>query len=284
MNFLKSVFVVTFITASMVISIYAGKNLYQGGNLLAWIGVLLANAPFIVILSAIMMFKPTARTSEHFPVIIGLGLLGIVFAAQAWWQQSGPELALMLAVLGWVSFLIYLFWYSVFRNRNSQIKVGQPLPAFALKNTDGDKVTSKQLSDKASIFMFYRGNWCPLCMAQVKELAAMYQQLAAANIRTALVSPQPHKNTVTLAQKFDVGFEFYTDTDNKAAQVLGISNPFGVPMGMQVLGYDSETVLPTVIITDAKGKVIWLHETDNYRVRPEPDVFLQVLRENGITV
>jgi hypothetical protein len=49
------------------------------------------------------------------------------------------------------------------------------------------------------------------------------------------------------------------------------------------LGYDSETVLPTVIITDAGGKVLWSHQTDNYRVRPEPSLYLQVLRENGLS-
>ncbi len=49
-------------------------------------------------------------------------------------------------------------------------------------------------------------------------------------------------------------------------------------MGMQALGYDSETVLPTVVITEAGGRILWADETDNYRVRPEPDLFLTVLR------
>lgn len=48
-------------------------------------------------------------------------------------------------------------------------------------------------------------------------------------------------------------------------------------MGMQMLGYDSETVLPTVIITAAGGRILWADETDNYRVRPEPKLFLTVL-------
>ena len=33
---------------------------------------------------------------------------------------------------------------------------------------------------------------------------------------------------------------------------------------MQLLGYDSDTVLPTVIITDQGGRILWAHETDNY--------------------
>jgi hypothetical protein len=48
------------------------------------------------------------------------------------------------------------------------------------------------------------------------------------------------------------------------------------------LGYDSDTVMPTVIISDTGGRVLWTHETDNYRIRPEPDVYLAVLREMRI--
>ena len=51
---------------------------------------------------------------------------------------------------------------------------------------------------------------------------------------------------------------------------------------MQALGYDSDTVMPTVIITDREGRVVWTDETDNYRVRPEPETFLQVLREHDL--
>jgi hypothetical protein len=65
--------------------------------------------------------------------------------------------------------------------------------------------------------------------------------------------------------------------------MLGIDSRDGLPMGMQMMGYDSETVLPTVIITDRDGRVVWVHETDNYRVRPEPDLFLQVLAQHGVS-
>ena len=109
------------------------------------------------------------------------------------------------------------------------------------------------------------------------------RQAEALGVRIALISPQPHNNTIELAKKFEVNFDFLTDEDNAAARILRIESENGIPMGMQMLGYNSETVLPTVIITDQTGKVIWTHETDNYRVRPEPDVFLEVLRRHGLS-
>ncbi|GAB4137003.1 MAG: hypothetical protein Kow00104_20510 [Rhodothalassiaceae bacterium] len=53
-------------------------------------------------------------------------------------------------------------------------------------------------------------------------------------------------------------------------------------MGMQALGYASDTVLPTVVITGRGGTILWTHETDNYRVRPEPGTFLEILKQHGI--
>ena len=52
--------------------------------------------------------------------------------------------------------------------------------------------------------------------------------------------------------------------------------------GLQALGYASDTVMPTVVITAPGGRILWADETDNYRVRPEPDTYLAVLRRGGL--
>ena len=70
---------------------------------------------------------------------------------------------------------------------------------------------------------------------------------------------------------------FLRDADNAAARQLGIFAPWGTPMGVQLLGYDTDTVLPTVVITDADGNILYSHLTDNYRIRPEPAAFLDIL-------
>ena len=51
---------------------------------------------------------------------------------------------------------------------------------------------------------------------------------------------------------------------------------------VRVESTDSDTVMPTVIMTDASGTIIFADLTDNYRVRPEPDVFLEVFAKAGI--
>jgi hypothetical protein len=51
---------------------------------------------------------------------------------------------------------------------------------------------------------------------------------------------------------------------------------------MQALGYDSDTVLPTCIVLAADGTVLESDESQNYRVRPEPEFLIKALEQNGL--
>ena len=46
---------------------------------------------------------------------------------------------------------------------------------------------------------------------------------------------------------------------------------------MQVFSYNSDTAMPTVIITDRNRLIRFSDQTDNYRVRPEPKTRLRIL-------
>lgn len=284
MNLLKSIYISNYMMLAMALAGYSGWMIYQGADPIGWGGVMLTSGPIVMVISWLMMFRNMARTSAHFPILNLLATVGVGLSGWAWYSHGGGALTLSLAVIGWVGFVMYAYWFSSFGGRkpSARLKVGSLLPAFTVKGADGASVTSAQLADRPAILIFFRGNWCPLCMAQVKELVGRYKEISALGVRVALISPQPHKNTQALAKKFGVQFDFLTDQGNAAARALGINQKHGLPIGMQMMGYASETVLPTVIITDQDGKIVWTHETDNYRIRPEPDVYLDVLRNRGV--
>jgi len=284
MNLLKSIYISTYMMAIMGVAGYAGWMLYLGGNPAAWSGVLLTVAPILMVISYVMMFRNVARTSAHFPLINLLGLAGTALAGYVWASTDTEGLAALLAAVGWVSFLLYAYWFSTFGNRQPSMKlvVGTKLPHFTVRDVHDNTVSSAQLTDRPAILIFYRGNWCPFCTAQLKELIARYKEIDSLGVRVAMIAPQPHENTVGISKTYNAKFDFLTDEGNAAARALGIENINGTPMGMQMFGYDNDTALPTVIITGKDGKIVWTHETDNYRVRPEPDVFLDVLHRHGV--
>jgi peroxiredoxin len=192
--------------------------------------------------------------------------------------REGAALALLPALAGPMGALTYVFWYSrLHRSRSARIAAGEQMPDVTFKGVSGETVRASSLFGTRVLYMFYRGNWCPLCMAQIRDVAAQYKALDARGVRIALVSPQPHENTASLAKKFDVPMLFLVDEGLAAAQALGIVHAGGLPAGFEVLGYEPDTVLPTVILVEQGGTILWADETDNYRVRPDPETFLAVL-------
>lgn len=279
----KSLFIFPAVGVTMVlfgVSVFAA--LLGGNEATAWLGAAIASVPLPVI-ATYLMFGGVERTSENFPFMLLIAAAGVMVAL---WEQfiegtsgwSPTSVALAAGAL----LLMYVFWYSRFgRIAVAALSVGSKLPEFELLDTDGNSFRSADLVGAPAVIMFYRGNWCPLCMAQIKEIAARYQDMEAMGIRVALVSPQPDEHSRKLAAQYDVPFNVLIDTGNRVAESLGIAVRNGVPIGLPG-GYEPDTVLPTLVVTNEKGTIVFSDQTDNYRVRPEPDVFLAILRRSGV--
>ena len=283
MNLLKSLFISTFPVVALLIALFSGKALFTDGFTLQYLGVFLASFPIVLFFLLVFINKKPRTSANLLPwtIPIGIGLLLTIIGI-----SNGAIFQIALAAISASLWALYLFWYSLFNNRsaNAILKVGQQLPNFHLEDETTNKVSSDRFNGNPSIYMFYRGNWCPLCMAQIKEIAAQYKELEKRGVNMVLISPQPHKYTASLAEKFKVGFHFLVDKGNQVAQQLNILGKNGLPFGFQVLGYDSDTVMPTIIITDKNGKILFADLTDNYRVRPEPSTFLKILDNSAAAI
>ncbi len=245
--------------------------------MLSWLGLALsAGAPLVFF--AWLYLANAARTSRHPVAVSALCGLGVAITMAANWRYGTASgvvhLWAGLCLLGW---FVYLRWYSVFSPRKNLV-LGALLPGFTLENLQGETVSSSRFRGKHHVLVFYRGNWCPLCSAQIRELAAHYRDLQALDTEVVLISSQPQSHSRKLAEKFEAPMQFLRDPDNSAAKQLGIVHRFGTPMGMQALGYGNDTVMPTVIITSPDGSILFADETDNYRVRPDPVLFLEIIK------
>lgn len=283
MNKLKAYFISAYLFLLLVASIHIAYVLLKvDKGSLAWIGAALAVwANFMFFMRTFI--RPQPRT-EATPVgIMGLNVLGSITASIGVFggvHHLGMVPFLYASLVGLVGFLLYNFWYSKFPQRDqSHLQVGATLVEFELEDISGQPVHITSFFGKPTVILFYRGNWCPLCMAQIKEIAASYRALEDRGVNVVLVSPQPEEFTRKLAKKFDVAMNFLVDRDNQVAEQLGIASKNGIPAGAGLLGYESDTVMPTVVIINEHGKIIYADLTDNYRVRPEPDEFLRVIDE-----
>ncbi|MFT4575589.1 MAG: peroxiredoxin [Polaribacter sp.] len=268
-NILKSLFINILPVLSLVVFITTIINSNFNNS---DIGLLMSSLA-IVAFFALLFIKPIARTSRTlggYSTIVFIGFVLNLFN----FEKNALLISLGLSV-GW---LLYLNWYSSFKSRDTSVlEVGKKLPNLTLENSNKEAVEISSFNGNYQIFLFYRGNWCPLCMAQIKEAANQYKELAERNVDMVLVSSQPHKYTKNISEKYKVPFHFLIDIKNKAAKKLGILHENGLPAGFQVFGYDSDIVLPTVIITDKDNTIIFADLTDNYRIRPEPETFIRII-------
>ncbi|MEO0499257.1 MAG: peroxiredoxin family protein [Pseudomonadota bacterium] len=238
-----------------------------------WAGVAIAAAPLPLFVGVLMLTSAVARTSANLPLPLAISVAGALAAI----ALPGGTLPALLAIAAAAAHIWYVFVYSRFgRQPSKTLRLGAMLPDFTLTDEHGNDIGSAAFRDAPALFLFFRGNWCPLCMAQIREVADDYKRLAAQGVEVVLVSPQPEAQTAKLAAKFDVPFHFLTDKDLKAATALDIAAIGGTPVGIDAMGYGEDTVMPTVIATDRSGRIIFLDQTDNYRVRPEPETFLAI--------
>jgi len=219
-----------------------------------------------------------ARTEDH-PVIVsvlsGLGAVVSMMAVYRYGDDLQPYLiGGVVALAGW---LAYVTWYS-----RQPAPVGAPipgehLPKFTLVDADGSEIGTDALHGHSAVLLFYRGNWCPLCTAQIRELAAAWRKVASYNARVWFISSQSQKHTREMAQQFSIPAKFLRDPDNRVAKKLGIAAPGATPAGLEALGYPADAALPTVVVVDEAGVIKFLEVAENYRLRPDPDTYLKYL-------
>ncbi len=261
----------------MAMAAWSAYQLVSRPPSLGWAGLALATWPFVLWISRLMLLRDRARTSSSLPVLAACGALGAALALYDAFRQMYLSVSAVLASAAFVGFLFYDFWYSrLSRQPSVALAVGDVLPQFVLQTPAGKRVDSAAWRGHPTLLIFYRGNWCPLCMAQIREIAAQYTRLAAYGVKIILVSPQSHGQSAALAKRFEVPFEFLVDVDNAVARQLQIDAPDGVPAGMP--GFEVDTVMPTVVIAGIDGRILFCDQTDNYRVRPEPATFESILR------
>jgi peroxiredoxin len=124
--------------------------------------------------------------------------------------------------------------YLYFRKRAArpvpeQLRQGQPLPEFAALDEAGNSLDSARLRGTPVVMIFVRGNWCPFCSRQVKNLTAYYKDIVDLGARLIFV-----------------------DESLTAARELGLLLESGVP-GDYYPEYGRDTIWPTSLVIDAHG-------------------------------
>jgi peroxiredoxin len=279
---MKSFFFVPAVAISVVLMLTAiAGAVIADYDRLAWVAAAVANLPLPMFWLR-LRFSRVARTSADLPLLILVSAAGAVVALwETYMARSAAWQPAAIAIVGTTLLLLYVFWYSrLGRMPNARLEIRNKLPEFELADLDGGRVRSSQFLGAPAVWLFYRGNWDPFCVAQVHEIAGRFADLEKLGIQLNLVSSQPEDKVRQLAGELSAPVRFLVDRNAEVAEALDIAERHAIPAG-SAAGYARVGAMPTTIVTNGSGTILFTDQTDNYRVRPEPDIYISILRRAG---
>ncbi len=164
----------------------------------------------------------------------------------------------------------------------SALPVSAPSPSFELADDKGQPVKLASLiANGPAVLVFFRGRWCPFCIAQLEAWNRLMPSIARAGIAVAAISPMtPHQSSLTRDQHH-LEFPLLSDVGNKVARQFGIA--YSVPEEQRktyrrtfvnlpfVNGNESwELPIPATFAIDRSGALLFSSANPDYTIRPEP--------------
>lgn len=171
------------------------------------------------------------------------------------------------------------------------LKPGMQAPEFALREAGGQIVRSADLLALGPLILnFFRGRWCPYCMAELDAWRELFPEMRSRGIMLAAISPQTEHQADLLAQQHPLPFPVLSDPGLVIAEQFGLVYP--VPEYQQrhyrrmlvnvpfINGDPSwRLLLPATFAIAPDGNILFAEAHADFRVRPEPaDVLAAISR------
>jgi peroxiredoxin len=171
----------------------------------------------------------------------------------------------------------------------SALKQGDTAPNFELPDGHGRNfILADRLAQGPVVLVFYRGRWCPYCIAQLEELEKARPEFEAAKATIAAVSPQKLQHSGFTAEQHKLRFNVLTDAGNEVARRYGVAWPLpealiahyrGVFVNLENANAAKDWVLPipATFVIAPDSTIIWSRMDADFRQRPEPQEVLRVV-------
>lgn len=163
------------------------------------------------------------------------------------------------------------------------LPVGAKAPEFSLPDQHGKTVSSLELLTHGPLIIsFFRGRWCPFCVAEIESLRDAWRYIEDAGAKLVAISPMEVRHNFFMADQHQLGFPVLSDARNGVARKFGLV--YRVPDYQKQLyrsvfvnlphlnGDESwELPLPATYIIDRDGTILFAFASANYMERAEPE-------------
>jgi peroxiredoxin len=171
------------------------------------------------------------------------------------------------------------------------LPIGANAPEFRLLDQNGNQVSSAELLSKGPLVIsFFRGRWCPFCVAEIESLRDVLPHIENAGASLIAISPMQVRHNFFMADQHRLHFPVLSDSGNQVARKFGLA--YRVPDYQKQLyrsvfvnlphlnGDDSwELPLPATYVIGRDGNVLFAYASANYMERAEPADVLAALKD-----
>ncbi|WP_294567704.1 peroxiredoxin-like family protein [uncultured Arthrobacter sp.] len=172
----------------------------------------------------------------------------------------------------------------------STLVAGDPFPEGNLLTAQGEPTTFAQaVGGKASVVVFYRGAWCPVCNLALRTYnETLSAPLRDLGVELVAISPQKPDGSLTMKEKNQLEFTVLSDPGNQIAGQLGILSRQSDEQvaSDKASGFDIEEInadgtatltFPTTSLVRADGTIEWIDVHLDYTTRSEPAEILSAV-------
>jgi peroxiredoxin len=172
---------------------------------------------------------------------------------------------------------------------NNALKLGDTAPDFTLKSSDGEDVTLYELLQKKSVILsFFRGSWCPFCVAELEYYQQYLSDFENEQAAFIAISPQTVSQNRQLKSDKSLNLKLLSDANNQVARQFGLV--FSLQDNIRSLykeigadlakfnGDDSfELPIPATYVIGKDRNIAYAFVDENYMERAEPAEVKKVL-------
>ena len=176
--------------------------------------------------------------------------------------------------------------YATSAEKVNPVLISSTIPDVSVKNTDGKNLNLRDLvKEQPTIFVFYRGGWCPYCNSHLADLKTIEEDLSKEGYKVYAISADRPELLKQAMAKNELTYTLLSDAPMTAAKAFGIAfkmddktveryKSFDIDIEKDS-GYDHHLLpAPAVFLVDQEGTIKFSYVNPNYKERIDGGILL----------
>lgn len=158
--------------------------------------------------------------------------------------------------------------------------IGEKVPNVTITNTKGELIETNTIFNKKTVLVFYRGEWCPYCNAQLEGLQKIEAEILKLGYQIIAVSPDAPSFLQESTEKHQLKYQLFSDDEGQLTQAMGLAYKKTNPKLEQYTTAKNPGFLPVpaIYVLDENQTVQFLYASPDFATRLKTKMLISVLR------